>query len=58
MGYTHYFTQTRDYTDDEWPQVLEDIGQIIAYAENEQNVAIRNWDGKDKPELQLCNCAS
>ena len=51
MGYTHYFTQTRDYTDDEWPQVLEDIGQIIAYAENEQNVAIRNWDGKDKPEL-------
>ena len=34
MGYTHYWTQTRAFTDEEWSELATDIGEIISYVEN------------------------
>jgi hypothetical protein len=51
MGYTHYFTQTRDFTADEWADVQADIGQILKFAEHEQGIALRSWDGEGRPLL-------
>lgn len=51
MGYTHYFTQKRDYTAEEFAQVSEDIGIILSYVENEQGIAIRGGSGEGKPEF-------
>ena len=29
MGYTHYWTQTRDFTRDEWVQIREDFEALL-----------------------------
>jgi hypothetical protein len=51
MGYTHYFTQTKDFAPDEWEQVTADIGAILKFAEHEQGIALRSWDGTGRPGI-------
>ena len=29
MGYTHYWTQTRDFTREEWSQIVEDFEALL-----------------------------
>ena len=29
MGYTHYFTQTRDFTDNEWQEIESFAAQLL-----------------------------
>lgn len=53
MGYTHYFTQTRDYTPDEWAGVCEDISTLLRFSINAQGIPIGNASGDrpSKPEI-------
>lgn len=46
MGYTHYWTMTRDLTVDEWTEVQQDIGDILTYIENVSGVPLGNGEGK------------
>lgn len=46
MGYTHYFTQLRDFTAAEWEQAAADIGAILANAQQRWEIPLGNWDGK------------
>ena len=41
MGYTHYFTQTRDLTDGEFAEVREIMDKVIAGS----NVPVGDWSG-------------
>ena len=53
MGYTHYWTQTRNLSADEWQQVSEDLQTILTYVEHEQGVPLADrWgEGKTRPEF-------
>jgi hypothetical protein len=46
MGYTHYFTQTRNFTKTAWATIVEDVGAIIAYATTEAGIKLADGDGK------------
>lgn len=53
MGYTHYFTQTRNFTKTEWADVCEHIGDILKDVEHNQGVPLASWNGeaKTRPEI-------
>ena len=53
MGYTHYWTQKRDFTKDEWKTVCEDIGAILKYAQHDAGIALADGmgTGGTSPEL-------
>jgi hypothetical protein len=46
MGYTHYWTQTRSFTDEEWSNVSGDIREILTYVENALGVPIAGGCGE------------
>jgi hypothetical protein len=48
MGYTHYWTQTRNFTQDEWSEVSEDISAILSYVENELGVPLADGMGEHR----------
>jgi len=41
MGYTHYFSQTRSFTDDEWNNIIETVNTIIKYCDNEHGIKVQ-----------------
>lgn len=47
MGYTHYFTQRRELTEEEWSQLCAVTRTIIA----QSGVSIRNGWGEGEPEI-------
>ena len=46
MGYTHYWMQTRAFTQDEWMELSEDIGAILSYVENELGIPLADGRGE------------
>lgn len=53
MGYTHYWTQLRDLTDEEWADALEHVAAILKDVEFEQSIPLADMEGKarTKPEF-------
>ena len=45
MGYTHYWTQARDYTRDEWVQVREDFEALLKDVQHVQGIPLANGMG-------------
>src|SRR5579863_3290890 len=45
MGYTHYWDQTRDYTDEEWAQIREDMTELLKDVQHVQGIPLGNWNG-------------
>jgi hypothetical protein len=45
MGYTHYWTQTRDFTRDEWVQVREDFEALLKDVQHVQGIPLTNGEG-------------
>lgn len=46
MGYTHYWTQVRDFTRKEWREVSADIAEILKDAEHNQGIPLANAGGE------------
>lgn len=53
MGYTHYFTQNRNFTRKQWETVSTDLRAILTYAQHECGIALANGmgDGGTSPEI-------
>jgi hypothetical protein len=45
MGYTHYWTQTRDYTREEWSQIREDMEALLKDVQHVQGISLANGMG-------------
>lgn len=48
MGYTHYFTQTRNLTVDEWTDICTDLTEILSFTENELGIPLANGHGEPR----------
>ncbi len=48
MGYTHYFTQLRSFTTEQWVEVRTDIEAILKEAEHNQGIPLANGHGEPK----------
>lgn len=46
MGYTHYWTQTRSFTKEEWIEVSADLAEILSYVENDLGVPLAGGMGE------------
>jgi len=46
MGYTHYYYQTRDFTDTEW-NVMRTAFDILV---DQTDIPLANWEGENQPE--------
>ena len=53
MGYTHYWTQTRDFTHDEWVQIREDFEALLKDVQHVQGIPLANGMGEPgtSPEI-------
>jgi hypothetical protein len=53
MGYTHYWTQTRDFTRDEWVQIREDFEALLKDVQHVQGIPLANGEGEPgtSPEI-------
>lgn len=53
MGYTHYWTQVRDFSRDEWSAIVADVSEILKEAQHNQGIALANClgDGGTSPEI-------
>lgn len=53
MGYTHYWTQKRNFTVTEWQDICSDVRAILDYGQNLAGVPLANGmgDGGTSPEL-------
>jgi hypothetical protein len=45
MGYTHYWTQSRDFTLEEWPQIREDFELLLKDVQHVQGIPLANGMG-------------
>jgi hypothetical protein len=45
LGYTHYTTQTKSFTTDEWQETSDSIREILAYTENLLGVPLADGNG-------------
>ena len=45
MGYTHYWTQTRDFTRTEWAQIREDFEALLKDVQHVQGIPLANGNG-------------
>ncbi len=50
MGYTHYFTQVRDFTPEEWNKIRLAAAQAITRAK-EEGIEIAGWNREGFPEV-------
>lgn len=48
MGYTHYFTQNRNFTHDEWGTVSADVRSILQYAQHDCGIPLADCEGAPK----------
>jgi hypothetical protein len=46
MGYTHYWTQTRDFTRDYWVQIREDFEALLKDVQPVQGIPLANGNGE------------
>jgi hypothetical protein len=46
MGYTHYWTQSRDFKPEEWTQIRDDLGALLQDVQHVQGVALANAMGE------------
>jgi hypothetical protein len=46
MGYTHYWTQTRDFTHEEWSQIREDMEALLKDVQHVQGIPLANGNGE------------
>ena len=46
IGFTHYWTQTRDFTSDEWVVISEDLKTLTNDVQQEQGIVLANGEGK------------
>lgn len=46
MGYTHYWTQRRGYTAEQWEQICEDVAVILKDAQHVQGIALGDGVGE------------
>ena len=53
MGYTHYFTQNRNFTRSEWETVSADLRTMLQYAQHDCGIALASGsgDGGTSPEF-------
>jgi hypothetical protein len=53
MGYTHYWTQTRDFTREEWAQIREDMNALLKDVQHVQGIPLANYAGEPgtSPEI-------
>jgi len=53
MGYTHYWTQKRDWTPAEWLEVRAEIEAILKFAEHDRGIPLGDGagDGGTSPEI-------
>jgi hypothetical protein len=53
MGYTHYWTQTRYFTRDEWVQIREDFEALLIDVQHVQGIPLANGMGEPgtSPEI-------
>jgi hypothetical protein len=45
MGYTHYWTQTRDFTREEWSPIREDMEALLKDVQHVQGIPLANGEG-------------
>jgi hypothetical protein len=45
MGYTHYWTQTRDFTHEEWAQIRDDMEALLKDVQHVQGIPLANRAG-------------
>jgi hypothetical protein len=45
MGYTHYWTQSRDFTREEWTQIREDMQALLKDVQHVQGIPLANGAG-------------
>jgi hypothetical protein len=48
MGYTHYWTQTRDFTREEWSQIVEDFEALLKDVQHVQGIPLANGMGEPR----------
>lgn len=54
MGYTHYFSQSKAATQEQWDAICTDFKRIIAAGKDGKSLNIRNeWDDPYPPEITL-----
>jgi hypothetical protein len=53
MGYTHYWTQTRDFTREEWSQIVEDFEALLKDVQHVQGIPLADGVGQPgtSPEI-------
>lgn len=53
MGYTHYWTQKRNFTIAQWQQVITDLKAILHHAQHVEGIALANGcgEGGTSPEI-------
>lgn len=55
MGYTHYWTQLRDLSKEEWTTICADIGEILKYAQHDGGVALGDGAGDPGTSPEITN---
>lgn len=45
MGFTHYWSQTRNLTSEEWTDIVTDISDILKYVQHEAGIPLGNMMG-------------
>ena len=50
MGYTHYWTVSRPFTDAEWTSVLVAVKTAISRGKD-AGIEVAGWDGEGKPQV-------
>ncbi len=50
MGYTHYWRQSRTFTDDEWTK-LAAFAQRLVQGAKRHGIVLAGWDGTGEPDI-------
>lgn len=53
MGYTHYYSQQRSFTDDEWDTFIVAVSYMMGLAQ--QDMKLTGWDSRDIDSEPLVN---
>jgi hypothetical protein len=53
MGYTHYWTQLRDFTRAEWAEVTTDLQDLLKDVQHVQGIALADWDNEERRQPEF-----